>query len=227
MPQWPLYVGITVAFVMIYLLFGKFKKDFIKMMSTLLYANNDADTYLQKLNSFEGKLYLNKNTRLFRMIDGYALKNDKESIKNTFKQLENLKLTFGQKVSLYEKEVSFYIENKEFEEAIKANQQIQELNKQVEIDDLNKIAVNAQAQIDIYVNRDGSLAEEMVKAGDESTITTVKGSYYYRAAKCYYLKGDKKNTDKYLKKAYTNLAQTSWAKFIDTCLDDHSHLEER
>ena len=224
MQSWLLYIIIAVLIILVFVLFSLFKKNYIKDMSKTLYVNTNPDLYLKRLDNIEGKIFLNKKVRLFRKIDAYAMKNDKENVIKTFKELESLKLSFGQEVSLYEKEVNYYVNQKMFEEAKVANNKVQELNTKVEIEDLNKIAVECNSLIEIYVNKNGSLANEMVKYGDESTIDTVKGTYYFRAAKCYFYRKDNKLTEKYLLKAQKYLEKTSTKPIIDKCIKDHNEL---
>lgn len=223
---WYIYVSIAVIFFLIFILFSQLKKKYIKDMSKTLYAEQNVDVYLQRLDNIEGKIFLNKKVRLFRKIDAYAMKDDVDAIVNTFKELETLKLSFGQEVSLYEKEVSFYTNKKMYEQAKVANNKIQELAKKVEIEDLQKIADDCNALIEIYINKNGSLATEMAKHGDDATIDAVKGTYYFKAAKCYYYRKDNKMTDKYLNKALDNLRKTSWGPIISECIQDHRKLEE-
>lgn len=225
MKTWMIYVAVAVVMMLIFVIFSLLKKKYIKDMSKVLYVDNDVDTYLNRLDNIEGKIFLNKKVRLFRKIDGFAIKNDVQGVVDTFKQLESLKLSFGQEVSLYEKEVDFYINNKMYEQAKVSNDKVQELSSRVEIPDLQKIADNCNALIDIYVNKNGKLANEMVKMGDEATIETVKGTYYFRAAKCFYYKKDNKMVEKYLNKALKNLNKTSWGPIIAECIEDHKQLE--
>lgn len=225
MKPWMIYVSIAVVMIIIFVTFSSLKKKFIKDMSKTLYADGNADEYLRRLDNLEGKIFLNKKVRLFRKIDGYAMKNDSNGVVETFKELETLKLSFGQEVSLYEKEVDFYINNKMHEQAKVANDKIQELASKVEIPDLQKIADNCNALIDIYINKNGKLANEMVKMGDEATIETVKGTYYFRAAKCFYFKKDNKMVEKYLNKALKNLNKTSMGPIVAECIEDHTKLE--
>lgn len=226
MPSWTIYIIIAVLFTLIFIFFSNYKKNFIKMMSEILYRKNDPDAFIDKINSFEGKILINKKIRLFRLIDAYAIKQDKDKVISTFKELESLKLSFGQEVSLYEKEVSFYVENGFYKEAVIANEKVQELNKQVQIEDLNKIAVNSDALIKIYVNKDGSLANEMVKCAESSNIDVIKGTYYFRAAKCFYFKKDNKMVEKYLDKAFNYLHKTSMSQMVSNCIKDHSNLDK-
>lgn len=218
------YIVVAIIFVLMCVFFDSRKKKYIKGMSKTLYADTNPDLYLERLDNVEGKIFLNKKVRLFRKIDAYAMKNDKENVIKTFKELESLKLSFGQEVSLYEKEVNYYVNQKMFEEAKVANNKVQELNTKVEIEDLNKIAVECNSLIEIYVNKNGSLANEMVKYGDEATIDTVKGTYYFRAAKCYFYRKDNKLTEKYLLKAQKYLEKTSTKPIIDKCIKDHNEL---
>ncbi len=211
---------------MIFVLFSQLKKKYIKDMSKTLYADQNVDRYLERLDNIEGKIFLNKKVRLFRKIDAYAMKNDNQNVVNTFKELEKLKLSFGQEVSLYEKEVNFYTNKKMFDDAKTANEKVQELANKVEIEDLQKIADDCNALIEIYVNKNGSLATQMAKHGDDATIDTVKGTYYFKAAKCYYYRKDNKMTDKYLNKALDHLRKTSWGPIISECIQDHNKLDE-
>lgn len=224
MKSWLMYLIIAVVIVLVFVIFSLLKKNYIKDMSKTLYADANPDLYLKRLDNIEGKIFLNKKVRLFRKIDAFAMKNDKENVINIFKELESLKLSFGQKVSLYEKEVDYYANKKMFEEAKQANNIIQDLAKQVEIEDLNKIAINCNALIEIYVNHNGSLANEMVKNGDEATIDVIKGTYYFRAAKCYFYRKDNRLTEKYLLKAQKYLEKTPTGPIINQCLKDHNQL---
>ena len=98
MSNWMIYVSITVVCILFFISFSIFKKKYIKEMSKTLYSDNNPDLYLKRLDNIEGKILVNKKMRLFRKIDAYAMKNDKDNILNIFKELESLKLSFGQKV---------------------------------------------------------------------------------------------------------------------------------
>lgn len=226
MSNWMIYVSITVVCILFFVSFSIFKKKYIKEMSKTLYADNNPDLYLKRLDNIEGKIFVNKKMRLFRKIDAYAMKNDKDNILNIFKELESLKLSFGQKVNLYEKEVEYYINQKIYDKAIEANKNLQDLAKQLDVEDLQKIAINCNALVETYANKNGSLANEMVKYAEKANIVTVKGTYYFRAARCYYYRNEPKLVDKYLEKAYDNLAKTSLASTILACKNNHEKIED-
>lgn len=225
MPRFVIYLVIAIIFALIFILFSKLKKNFIIKMSKILYADNNPDMFIKELGSFKGKLFINKKTRLFRLIDAYALKQDSDSVVKIFKELESKKLSFGQKVSLFEKVVNYYVQIQKYDEATIANDKIQELSKQVEIQDLQNIAKDCQALIDIYINKDGSLATIMADNGDKANIDSVKGTYYFRAAKCYYYRNDNRMIEKYLEKANKYLINTSMKSTIEECIKDHNKLD--
>lgn len=226
MPRFVIYIIIAIIFALIFIIFSKLKKNYIMNMSKILYVDNNPDLFINKLESIQGKIFINKKTRLFRLIDAYALKQDINLVIKVFKELEAKKLSFGQKVSLYEKEVSYYVQNQKYEEAKTANDKVQELAKQVEIQDLQAIAKDCQALIEVYVNKDGSLASVMADNGDKANIDSVKGTYYFRAAKCYYYRNDNKMIEKYLEKAQKYLNKTSLKNVIEECIKDHNCLDK-
>jgi len=227
MPTWTIYLVITIIIALIFIIFYRIKKSYLQKISKLLYKDNNPDAFLQEIDSFASKLFFNKKVRLQRKLDAYVMKHDLDSAMEILKQLEGLRLSFGQKVSLYEKEVNFYIENKMYEQAVEANNKIQELNKQVEIKDLQKIADECNFLIKVYVDKDPTVVNELIEFAENSGNDAVKGLFYFRAAKLYYYKQDNKMVEKYLEKAYNLLHKSAWGPYIDECIKNHKKVLDR
>lgn len=222
-----IYILIGLVLIVIIIMQQLSVKKYLKDLSSLLYEKQDGKAYLDKLNSFQGKLSMSGNKRLFMAIDGYALMDDTASIEKAFKELETKKLSYGSQIGLYQKEVQYYVQARKFDEAIKANNSLQELGALINDQKMTTILDEANVLVEIYCNRNGSLAKEMVKKAESANTKLLKGIYYYRASKCYYYLNDKANTTKYLKEAQLKLSGTSWGKHVDMCLEDISEIEEK
>lgn len=222
-----IYVIIALVSVAILVIPQIIKGNMIKKLSKLLYEKHDPDGFLAEINSTAGKILFSKKTRLFQSVDAYALKQDNAAIENVFSQLEDMKIGYGMSISLYEKEVQYYVGGGKFDKAKAANSKLQREGGRIEDKQMKSICEECDSLIRIYADHDGSLAKTMVEKGDEAKSQQSKGIYYYQAAKCFNYQKDRANTIKYLKEAQQKLAGTSWTKHIDSCLQDFSHLEEK
>lgn len=227
MPKWTIYLVITIIIALLFFIFYRLKSKYIQKLSTILYSDNNPDLFLEQIDSFAAKIYFNSKVRLQRKLDAYVMKDDTNGVLDTFKELESKKLSFGQQVSLYEKEVDFYVSHKMFEQAVVANNKVQELNSQVEIPDLQKIADACNYLIKVYVDRDPSVVNDLIEFAENASVDSVKGIHYFRIAKCYYYKKDTKMVDKYLDKAYNILHKTPWGPFLEGCKKDHKKVLDR
>ena len=200
----------------------------MKSLSKLLYNDHQPEEFLTKINGFWGKIFFSKQTRLFQSLDAYFMCEDFEQVENTFKSLESGKLSYGAKINLYEKEVQYYVQNKKYTEAQKANDTLQSLGKQISSPEMDRILLESSTLIKIYVDHDGSVAKDMVALAEQASQKGMKGLYYYRAAKCYNYQSDRANTIKFLEKAQQNLSSSKeWDTHIEKCLKDFSALEEK
>lgn len=227
MPTWTVYLVITIIIALAFIIFYRIKKSYLQKISKLLYKDNKPDEFLKEIDSFSSKLFFNKKVRLQRKLDAYVMKHDIDSAIEILKELEGLRLSFGQKVSLYEKEVNFYVQNKMYKQAEEANNNIQELNKKVEIPDLQKIADECNFLIKVYVDKDSSIVNDLIDFAEKSGNESVKGLFYFRAAKLYYYKQDNKMVDKYLDKSYNLLHKTAFGPYLEECKKDHKKVLDK
>ena len=221
------YILVGVLLLIIMLILQVNNRRLLQDLSKTLYQEQDADKFLQMLNSTKAKILLKKKTRLFTSIDGYALQDDGEKIEEVFTALENKRISYGNKIGLYQKEVQYFTQAKKFDKAIKANDTLQSLGGKINDKSMTAILEESQTLIEIYVNKNGNYAKIMSTKGDEAKQSMLKGLYYYRAAKCYNFKEDKNNTIKYLKECELKCPKTYLGIHAGKCLTDFSKIDEK
>jgi len=221
------YVGIGLMLIAIVLGYQYSSIKFSKLLSSYLYKELDGDKYLEALNSSKAKLFVRKNRREMLKVDAYAIQNDSEKLEKQFKNLESMKISYGQKISLYEKEVQYYANSKQNDKAMIAYNELMMLGSQINNENMTRVLNEATITIEVYVNRNGDFAEKLVELGKNSNTPIIKGIYFYKASKCFYYKNDKDNVIKYLKKAQNNLTSKVWRDHIDSCFSDFKKLDEK
>jgi len=220
------YLGIGIMLIAILFAYQYYNVRFTKQLSIILYKDKKVKDFLEQLESIKGKLFVRKKQREILKLDAYAIANDRQALLKQFEYLETLKLSYGKKISLYEKEVLYYANNKENEKAETAYNKLIELGSQIENDRMDKILAEARITMEVYVYRNGSFASKLVDLAKVSDNKMAKGLNYYRASRCYYYLNDKENVLKYLKKAENNLTSKEWRHHIDLCKNDFSQLEK-
>lgn len=221
------YIGIGLMLIAVVIAYQYASIKFSKQLSSFLYKDLDSEKYLESLDSSKAKLFVRKNRREMLKVDGYALKEDSVNLEKQFKKLESMKISYGQKISLYEKEVQYYANSKQNDNAMKAYNELMILGSQINNENMNKVLNEATIAIEVYVNRNGDFAEKLVELAKNSSTPIIKGLYFYKASKCYYYKDDKANVIKYLKKAQNNLTSKLWREHIDACINDFKQLDEK
>ena len=214
---------IALALIIIYqVVYNRFSRNLAKV----LYADLNPEGYLQQLSSLPAKLMISKNRRLFLALDALAYQGDHQGMQQVFSQLEARKLSYGQKINLYDKQIQFFVDTKDYEAAKSKLALLQKEGSKINNANMQYLLENVEALVEIYANHNGSYAKKMVMAAEKNPTKLAKATYYYRAAKCYYYQKDNQNTLKYLKKARNNAANTSLAKHIDSCLEDNEKLND-
>lgn len=218
------YILLGVFLLILILILQVNSKKYYQDLADLLYNKKDPHSFLKKLDSRAGKFFIDKKKRLFTSIDAYIMMNDKKKVKDIFTQLENMKLSYGSKIGLYQKEVQYYVQIKENDKALKANSLLQEQGSKINDKNMKKILDEANELIEIYVNKNPNYDKVMLEKYDNESNQMLKGIYAYRLAKCYFYKNDKKNVEKYLKDCRNKCKGSYWAKLADECLKDFNKL---
>lgn len=223
-----LLIYILLIFLLLFIVVAQqlISKKFIQDLSNLLYQKQDGNNYLIRLNSWYGKLMLGAKKRLFMSVDGYLLLEDYLKIEECFDKLNKSRLSFTQKIGLYQKEIQYYISVKKYSEAIKINDDLQKLGA-VLADDKNMAYILEENNllIEIDCKHNAKLAKKMLEKAKESQGELAKGIYFLRAAKCYYYGGDTKNMNKYLKEAELKTTGSTLNKQILKYLNDPSLMD--
>ncbi|MGB4985827.1 MAG: hypothetical protein WBO70_08650 [Erysipelotrichaceae bacterium] len=222
-----IYIIVAGLFILETLIQRVLSKRFVEDLAYLLYEKGDAKAYLEKLDSFSGKFFIGKKKRKFMSIDGYLLLDDKAKIDEIFDELENTNLSYAAQVGLLQKQIQYWVKNKQCERANKANDLLQVMGAKINDPQMKLMAEECNALVQINCNNNGDLVKEMIAKGDASTSDFGKAIYYYRAAKCYYFKKDKAMMDKYLKEAQLKAAGTPLLKHIELCIKDNSMFLEQ
>lgn len=228
MEQILLWVLIAVGLLGLSLIQTKGRKSFLKKLSVLLYKEMNGDAFLALLNSFSGKLYMNAKTRLFMSVDGHLLKNDSASAIQALQLLETKSLSLAKKIGLYKKQVDVYLDAKQYDLAIAANEKLQAIiSGNTTEAQLLTMAKEADELVEINAKQNGELAEVMVEKAKLMTNKFAQSIYYYRAAKCYYFKKNEAKVIKYLEEAKRKSSKGVWLEHIELCLKDHAKLLDK
>ncbi|MGL5978478.1 MAG: hypothetical protein ACRCZJ_05755 [Erysipelotrichaceae bacterium] len=220
--EWIYYGIVVVLITMATILMAKLRKKFIAEVATILYQKQDGEAYLKQLQGWKAKIFIDRKMRMFMMVDGYLLNNELQAVTSLFQELELTRLSITKKIGLYKKEVEVYVDAGFGEKAIKANATLQQLCSEIKNEELQRMAEEMDDLVEININHNGDLAEKMVSKGKQITSKVGKSIYYYRAAKCYYFKGNDVTSLKYLEKAKQNSGQSLLSKHIEECLKDQS-----
>jgi hypothetical protein len=221
------FIGIGIMLIAVVVAYQYASIKFSKQLSSFLYKEFDANKYLEILDSSKAKLFVRKNRREMLKLDGYAVKQDSVNLEKQLIKLESMKISYGQKISLYEKEVQYYANSKQNDKALKAYDELMILGNQINSNDMSRVLNEATITIEVYVKRNGELAEKLVELAKNNKTPIIKGLYFYKASKCFYYNDDKINVIKYLKKAQNNLTSKIWRDHIDACLKDFKQLDEK
>ena len=93
-----------------------------RMMQKLMVELSEIhpEKYLQVLNSWKGKMFFSRKTRSLMAIDALLMQNETAKIEEIFEQLDAAKMNPANRLGLAQKEVSYYIDTKKFDKALKA-----------------------------------------------------------------------------------------------------------
>ncbi len=225
MNQFIVYALVGVLLILIIVVMQVNSRKFLQDLAILLYEKKDARTYLKKIDSFEGKIFLNSKKRLFNSIDAYIMLNEKHKVEEIFRTLEHKHLGYGSKIGLYQKEVQYYVQQRKFEQAKEAYDILMDLGTKINDKNMAKLLEEATELVEIYVNRNGTYAKVMVEKYNYEPNLMLKGIYAFRAAKCFYYLDDKNKVEKYLKECRSKCKGSIYAKQADLCLNDFTQLE--
>jgi tetratricopeptide (TPR) repeat protein len=203
-----------------------FRRQIMKL-TALLYQDNNPDGFLAELDSIMSKLFFPKKMHAMMKIDAYLMKGDKEKLKELFASIKNYKIRPGDEFYVEQKEVAFYVELQDVDNATAA------YNRMIEIYDTFKDKTNYEGVMketeytyEINLRHSGKYANEMIDLAKAATSDFSSGIYYYRAAKCYYYKKENRLMKEALLKAQQKLKGTFYDQLITDILEKDVTLIE-
>ena len=231
---WADYKPFIIAFaVMLVLVFA--------LMQLLLYSRRQAEQELETLRSSNLKLYLERlenNKRLalvFRRpilllykLDGYLRSGDDDKVRAIIKELDGMKLEPRDKVEYLQKRMSFFVSVLEPEEARASYSRLSAYLVSVKVDtvDLYRTMLDEGEEIiRVYLDRDISYMDELLKKAESTEHPVLRGIMYFRLAKLAHFKGDADSRKKYLELAQRTLGGTDYEQIINSALVSPEILE--
>lgn len=193
---------IAVTIILLGTLLAYLKKSFSKKTLSYLYEQNDPIKYIESLLSFKAKFLVSNNQRLMLLINGYTQTKEYEKIYEIFKDLRNSKLSYGKKISLYQKEIFIYLKSHKNDLAIKSYNDLNEqANLLQENTEIRKLVEDANIMVNVYARKNLDYINELKEIIQNSKEKALKGLCNYRIAYIYYYNDDPNNADKYLKES--------------------------
>lgn len=217
-------ISMSALMIGLFLIMNNHVKKVMEQLAEKLYVQHDASAFLTILNKPLNKLVFNKSTRALLSIEAYVLQHDYTEVINVFTRLENMRLTSMNKVGLYQKELTFYIDTKSPAKAKTAYENLRALcepNKNKQIQSLLK---EAEYLYEIHMNHNVDYLDVMLQEIDKSENAMYQGICEFRIAKIYYYKQEIETCREYLHRALVNLRGTQWETLINQILDKDINL---
>ena len=128
------------------------------------------------------------------------------------------------KLGLAQKEVSFYIDTRQFDKALKAYDTLKAIAAKFNNSQVESILKECTFLVEIYIHHNTEILDELLDLASKMTNPFYQGIFLYRAAKLYYYKNDEENCHKMLKEAMEKLKGTAWEVMIRQMLEENLAL---
>ncbi len=201
------------------------KRSFTMKTMGYLYQQGDAKKYLEALDSFNAKILFSKKTRLFMKIDGHTQLKQVDEVLAIFKQLRGMRLSYGKKITLYQKEVGVYVEQKMNEEAIASYDDLVREGSLLQDQRMIQIIENNGVLVDVYAKKNPEVTEQLKQIITSTQDQVMIGIMSYRLAVCSHHQGDHVATKKYLKEAQVALKGTLFEALIGKVISDQKLID--
>lgn len=226
--NWMLFLILCGVGLLSYFIYFLLFKNQIMKLTKLLYQDNNADGFLNELNSVMTKLFFPKKMQAMMKIDAYMMKGDIKNTKELFEELDKYKIRPGDEFYVRQKEVAFFVELKDEKKAEQAYNRMRELFDSFK-DKTSYEGVMRETEFTYEINlkHNYHYLEQMLERAKNAQTEFSAGIYLYRAAKCYYFKGDMRLCKETLQRAQTRLKGTFYEEFIQDILDKDIKLIEQ
>ncbi len=225
-----IFVGVMAV---LYVLNQFFTQRKVAVMSMMLYRQGDVDGYLKELDHWTTKFMFSKNLRRLMLIDAYMAKDDIESLKALFDEIDGLKIPDGDRMTVLQKEIPFYLNLNEVDKVKEVYAKMNEIyaripEKKKKKSNYDRMMQEMKYLLAIHVDQDGSYAKELFDLGESLKDDIPSGVYFFKAAQSYYLLNNKAMVERSLNKAKTRLVGTPMEEKIKELLatKKYAHVME-
>ena len=218
------FVLILAVGLILYFLLNRMMQKLMVELSEILYKEVNPEKYLQVLNSWKGKMFFSRKTRSLMAIDALLMQNETAKIEEIFEQLDAAKMNPANRLGLAQKEVSYYIDTKKFDKALKAYDTLKTIAAKFNNSQVESILKECTFLVEIYIHHHTEILDEVLDLASKMTNPFYQGIFLYRAAKLYYYKNDEENCRKLLSEAMEKLKGTAWEVMIRQMLEENLAL---
>lgn len=218
------FVLILAVGLILYFLLNRMMQKLMVELSKILYKEVNPEKYLQVLNSWKGKMFFSRKTRSLMAIDALLMQNETAKIEEIFEQLDAAKMNPANRLGLAQKEVSYYIDTKKFDKALKAYDTLKTIAAKFNNSQVESILKECTFLVEIYIHHNTEILDEVLDLASKMTNPFYQGIFLYRAAKLYYYKNDEENCRKLLSEAMEKLKGTAWEVMIRQMLEENLAL---
>lgn len=197
---------ILILLTIIGLAFGiiltKEKTKFNKINIDYLYLKKQPQTYIDRLNTKKAKFLFGNITRKFMILDGYINLKDNNQTISLFDELRNNKLSYGKRINLYQKEISYYLEAKMFDKALASYQDLKNEGSLINDPRMLQILSESEALIEVYVKKNIEYIDVLIQLINSSKDDLTNVINNYRIAYCYFNNNNVDKAKEYIKKSF-------------------------
>lgn len=214
-------LGAAVLFIIIII---NRKKTFSKLNKALNISGSPAEFNALLENKFV-KATLSTKELLILKLDGSIASGDTAATRRAIKQLDTVLFGKRDRITYYQKRLSFFASLKEADQAEKSYKM---LSDSVELagsrpEDL-QLLENSRLMLDVFVLRDTAVIPKLESAISSAADSPARGVNHYLLARLYYAAGRKADAAAQLDKALALLVKTPWESEVRAAIADNSEL---
>lgn len=220
--------------VILFILFMGTRLILVKMrrktdleLQRILFRMKNLFLYEELLKNPRLGLLFTRTEREFLKLNGYMVLGTNNQIVHQFDLLNHQKLSPKMALDLYHKQMTYYIDSVQYEEALISYHKLRDLLIKQKHDQAKKILEEADLIVQIYIHHDPSVMDVLIRQLDQTSNELIKGVIYYRLAKLSYYAKRMKDVESYLKKAEPLLKQTTYEPIIRDAFKDFHILETK
>ncbi len=218
---------VAVLFSVSFFIALQFKQQYTLRIMMSLYQKEDPHQYLQQLDTFLSKWIISKKIRILLSVDAYVMLNDTAKVNEIFDYLSNSKLTVLDRLSLLQKQITYYVENKKHQEAIECYESYVSIISGIKNNkNLLANAEGLESLLDVYVYHKKDVKEYLLNQIADEKNETVVGVLYYRLAVCAFYNNELGECSEYLNRAFERFKGSKFEEKLQSIIEDNSKIKD-